>query len=393
MPELAEVEYSRSVLETHVQGKRIVEVLTLESGGGPRDGQFDDKVFESSSIKDGEAFEKAMKNMWCAKVLRKGKQLWWEMECENNGKREVASLHPLFHFRMTGSFIIKGVASNGYKSFKVYDEEWPPKFTKCEFVLHDGTRVAFTNQRRFGRICLRADPLNEEPISRLAPDPLTDMPSLTDFTAALKASKLSIKALLLDQERVVCGVGNWIVDEVAFQSRLHPERVANSLSDEEITTVHKSIQDICSIACAALKERKEFPEDWLFHKRWNKGKGIKDTIMGHPIIYITVGGRTSAVVPDLQKKIKVAGKIKEEVSAASNEDEAKQGETCVETATRPKRKSCTAASKKEKQESSEHIKDVDVPSSRRTRSRSAIKRVKAEASEAPRSTRSTRKTK
>ena len=43
-----------------------------------------------------------------------------------------------------------------------------------------------------------------------------------------------IKAVLLDQERVVCGVGNWVADEVLFQSGIHPSTPAAGLDDAQV---------------------------------------------------------------------------------------------------------------------------------------------------------------
>ena len=46
MPELAEVESSRAFISGLLTGYTIEEVHTREQGGGPRDGMFDDLVFE-----------------------------------------------------------------------------------------------------------------------------------------------------------------------------------------------------------------------------------------------------------------------------------------------------------------------------------------------------------
>lgn len=64
-----------------------------------------------------------------------------------------------------------------------------------------------------------------------------------------------------------------------------------------------------------LSDSSKFPEEWLFKHRWGKGKKDqkKELPNGEKIVYITVGGRTSAVVPSLQKKTgPVAGDVKSE---------------------------------------------------------------------------------
>ena len=88
-----------------------------------------------------------------------------------------------------------------------------------------------TNARRLGRIRLRHDPLNEPPLNQLGFDPLLDLPSPLVFSALLRG-RHTVVNLLLDQ-RFAAGVGNWIADEVLYQTGIAPQRRASSLSDAE----------------------------------------------------------------------------------------------------------------------------------------------------------------
>jgi formamidopyrimidine-DNA glycosylase len=47
-------------------------------------------------------------------------------------------------------------------------------------------------------------------------------------------------------------------------------------------------------------DSEKYPEDWLFSSRWGGKKGRQE-IGGKKIIRETVGGRTTAWVPSLQK--------------------------------------------------------------------------------------------
>ncbi len=61
-----------------------------------------------------------------------------------------------------------------------------------------------------------------------------------------------------------------------------------------------------------LADSSKFPEDWLFKHRWGKGKKDSLTTLpnGAKITYLTVGGRTSCVIPSVQKKTgAVAGDV------------------------------------------------------------------------------------
>ena len=66
----------------------------------------------------------------------------------------------------------------------------------------------------------------------------------------------------------------------------------------------KFLQDIVKIACEANADYTQFPKDWLFHLRWSKGSGITPKYGPHsfPVSFVTVAGRTSAVVLKLQPK-------------------------------------------------------------------------------------------
>lgn len=77
---------------------------------------------------------------------------------------------------------------------------WPPRFWKLHCKLSDGTRVAFTDARRFARVRPQQDPLSEEPVSKLGFDCLTELPDLERFKGLLnKRGSAKIKALLLNQ--------------------------------------------------------------------------------------------------------------------------------------------------------------------------------------------------
>lgn len=247
MPELPEVESARSHIHRVGAGRRIVRVVFKEQGGGPRDGLVDDIVLEIPSENDmprtasttpksrksgGEPsdmdfreriFSGALLNKTVEAVFRKGKQLWMIF-------RDTESPAVLFHFGMTGSFLIKNEVIPSYKSFKVLPGEeapWPPRFTKCEIEFDNGACIAFCDPRRLGRIKLRKDPQLSEPINELGIDPLTEeLPTTAELEKRLQGISAPIKAVLLDQNKVFCGIGNYLADEILYQAGIYPETKA-----------------------------------------------------------------------------------------------------------------------------------------------------------------------
>jgi formamidopyrimidine-DNA glycosylase len=68
---------------------------------------------------------------------------------------------------------------------------------------------------------------------------------------------------------------------------------------------------VCTTACETLADSEQFPETWLMKYRWDKGKKDSNVLPnGEKIVHLKVGGRTSAIVPSVQKKTAaVAGDV------------------------------------------------------------------------------------
>jgi len=111
-------------------------------------------------------------------------------------------------------------------------------------------------------------------------------------------------------------------DEILYNAKLHPEQYSDTFSSAQLKQLHKSILYVCNTAVECLADSSKFPEEWLFKHRWGKGKKDSPTTLpnGAKITFLTVGGRTSCVVPSIQKKTgAVAGDVKKE-AAETGED-------------------------------------------------------------------------
>ncbi|PAN23140.1 hypothetical protein PAHAL_4G070500 [Panicum hallii] len=277
MPELPEVEAARRALQAHCVGRRIARCAVAD----------DAKVVVAPAGRA--AFERAMVGRTIVAARRKGKNLWLQLD---------APPFPSFQFGMAGAIYIKGVPVTNYKRSVVNSEdEWPSKYSKFFAELDDGLEFSFTDKRRFARVRLFEDPETVPPISELGPDALFEPMSVDNFLHSLGRKKIGIKALLLDQS-FISGIGNWIADEVLYQSRIHPLQIASNLSGESCEALHQSIQEVVKYAVEVDADLERFPKEWLFHHRWGKKPG---TVNGKKIEFITAGGRTTAYVPQLQK--------------------------------------------------------------------------------------------
>ncbi|WQF83943.1 Putative small ribosomal subunit protein uS13-like, H2TH [Colletotrichum destructivum] len=334
MPEIAEVARCVHFLRRHLLGKKIAKV------SAPDDANVFGKVGTS-----GPAFEKAVKGRKVVSVGSQGKYFWITFD---------KPPHAVMHLGMTGWIHIKGdktAYTNYYKKMKDGEADaWPPKYWKFQLETDDDPPVAaaFTDPRRFGRIrlvnCPGADIRNHSPLKENGPDPVVDADVFTEayFCDKMRSRHVPVKALLLDQSHI-SGIGNWVADEVLYQSRLHPEQYCDTFGEAESRRLYEAVRYVCQTAVDKLGDSDEFPADWLFNYRW--GKGSKDAASalpnGEKLAFITVGGRTSCYAPGRQKKTgqvvasakeepvgdeegkpkAVPGKAKRRVKAQESEDE------------------------------------------------------------------------
>ena len=209
MPELPEVETIRRTLVQHVKDLKIEDIKLIWASAvcGWQDQTFEDLV-------TGRRIQT---------IDRRGKYLLIRLD---------ADLTLIAHMRMTGRL-------NYYT-----ENQEPEKHTHVVFHLEQG-EVHFSDVRKFGRIqaiptslCFSGSSLN-----KLGPEPLEREFTPEVLKERFGKKKLSVKAALLDQH-VLAGLGNIYADESLFQAGISPERGVDTLSDEEISKLHRAIQNV-----------------------------------------------------------------------------------------------------------------------------------------------------
>jgi formamidopyrimidine-DNA glycosylase len=199
-------------------------------------------------------------------------------------------------------------------------EEYPPKHTFIKF--QSGCYEAcFSDPRRFGWVAFKSS--LERGFDELAPDALSLLTgtsssfsttanntedALQTIIPQLEDQRLAIKTLLMDQKRVMSGIGNWIADEVLYQAMVHPEQT--HLSETQVTEVLDKLKNILVTAIDCLVRGDDFPSDWIFHVRWRKSKSpitVKDS-RGRVVEFLVSRARTAAIVPSIQKLKKGSSK-------------------------------------------------------------------------------------
>ena len=136
----------------------------------------------------------------------------------------------MIHLRMAGSFSM---------------EKGP--HDRIVLKLSDGLNLFYRDTRKFGRWKLVDDP--DVILSKLGPDALTRRFTQKYFSAAMLKRHRMIKPLILDQS-IVAGLGNIYADEALWKSKVHPERLSDSLSEIELSALFKAIKHVLKIGVA-----------------------------------------------------------------------------------------------------------------------------------------------
>lgn len=208
MPELPEVETLRRDLEKEVVGRRIkaVEVTGMRAiRRHPNKKHFIGKL-------EGRKLER---------VTRKGKYLLFSL-----GDDVL-----IVHLGMSGQL----------RKASAKDEVLP--HTHVTFTFTQGGELRFVDPRTFGELFVAATETLETDvpeIGELGFDPVDDVLSWNVFGALLRARKVKLKTLLMDQ-RFVAGIGNIYSDEILWAAGVRHDRASDSLSTQEVRRLYRAV--------------------------------------------------------------------------------------------------------------------------------------------------------
>ena len=164
-----------------------------------------------------------------------------------------------------------------------------PDYTRIEFILTNGSRLAFTCPRKICRVMLVDDAAQIPALRDMGPEPLGSTFSLAFLERLIEERpRRQIKPLLMDQ-KMIAGVGNIYADEILFEARVRPDRLASSLTELEIKSIHRHTRRVLRRALRTAGDE-EFPSDFLVSR---DARGGRCKICGKPIEKKTIGGRTA----------------------------------------------------------------------------------------------------
>ena len=157
----------------------------------------------------------------------------------------------IIHLKMTGQLVFVGETrfGAGHPNDSLVND-LPDKSTRVTLEFQDGTKLFFNDQRKFG--WMRLMPTIEIPnidfMQKVGPEPLDKDFTAKEFTQRFeRRGRTTIKAALLDQS-VVAGVGNIYADESLWGAKIHPQRLVNTVTEQEFETLFHELREVMNLA-------------------------------------------------------------------------------------------------------------------------------------------------
>jgi formamidopyrimidine-DNA glycosylase len=166
----------------------------------------------------------------------------------------------LIHLGMTGRFTVRAADGGGRNLGEFYHEEGAAgdgagRHDHVQFDLDDGSRVIYTDPRRFGVMDLFDDAAGHRLLAGIGIEPLGNELNAQWLAGRFAGKAAPLKAALLDQ-RIIAGLGNIYVCEALHRARLSPARKARTLvkrgvADPRLEVLVRHIRDVLTEAIAA----------------------------------------------------------------------------------------------------------------------------------------------
>jgi formamidopyrimidine-DNA glycosylase len=276
MPELPEVETIKRELAKKLTGKIIsgVDILWNKTVAPTLPSYFTKLIVDKKVIS----------------LERRAKMLLIHL----SGKISLA-----IHLKMTGQLIFvpqKGqIISGGHPT---NDVQTPGRHTRLIFHFKDKSNLYFNDLRKFGWVRILDEKLKKYLKNDVGIEPLSPTFTVVNFKKILKKyPNRTVKQILLDQ-KLIAGIGNIYADESAFLSHVLPMRKAKTLTENEITDLHKNIITVLQLS---IQKKGTTSKNYL------RSNGKK----GGFVPYLMVYGRNKEICKKcntLIEKIKHAGR-------------------------------------------------------------------------------------
>lgn len=157
---------------------------------------------------------------------------------DNNTVNNIRTKGKLLWFELSNNIYI--TCSFGLEGYWAYNEEAP--YIKLTITLDDDTKLYYCDKLNYGTIeILNEENLLDEKLNKLSPDILqTEMTDselkniIIEYIKKLKNREKNIVKVLMEQNNIVSGIGNYLVAEILYCAKINPHRSITDLSSNEI---------------------------------------------------------------------------------------------------------------------------------------------------------------
>lgn len=210
MPELPEVETTKSGIEPYILNQTFKEIIIRQ---------------EQLRWKIPSNLNNLLKSHEILAIERRAKYILIHTDHQQGCL--------LIHLGMSGS--LKILSPKHMSSAQKHDH--------VDFIFNNEYVMRYTDPRRFGAILWinLPNPLEHKLLKHLGPEPLDNNFSCKYLIEKIKAKSSSIKQTIMDN-KIVVGVGNIYANEALFLSHIRPDRPASSLATNEIKSLIKNIK-------------------------------------------------------------------------------------------------------------------------------------------------------
>ena len=119
------------------------------------------------------------------------------------------------------------------------------RYARAIFHFSNGAHLVFSDRRRLGVIWVVNDAGTI--IGKLGIEPLSGSFTPGILAKLVREHRIPLKAALIDQN-IIAGIGNMYADEILFAAQIHPLRMTDTLSVEQVQRLYHSIRHVLSSA-------------------------------------------------------------------------------------------------------------------------------------------------
>lgn len=212
MPELPEVETIKRKLKPDIIGKMIagIEILSPKNFVGKKEDAVGKKI---------------------TGIERFGKVLVIAL----SNKKYLS-----VHFKLSGQMLFaENIKNANYKNNIPFTKgnKLPANTTRVIIKFKGGGGLFFNDLRKFGWIKLTDKPEKPKGVDVLSKD------FTTEYFKKILPSRRSVKVALMDQDKIT-GIGNIYANDALFIAKVHPQRLANSLKNNEIDLLYLAVKKV-----------------------------------------------------------------------------------------------------------------------------------------------------